>query len=165
MGYTTDFDGRIEVSPPLNTAEIKYLAKFARTRRMERKSGPYFVDGSGDYGQGRDADIIEFNRPDASQPGLWCKWVPTEDGSALEWDGREKFYNSEEWMTYIIGHFLKSGAHAYSASDPQFNEFTFNHVCEGTIYAQGEDPDDIWRLVVKDNVVSVQQPTVVWPED
>jgi hypothetical protein len=39
MGYTTDFDGHIQVSPPLNADEIAYLKKFNETRRMKRTSG------------------------------------------------------------------------------------------------------------------------------
>jgi hypothetical protein len=43
-------------------------------------------------------------------------------------------------MSYIIEHFLKPNAHASSTGDPQFAGFTFDHVCNGTIEAQGEDP-------------------------
>src|SRR5215467_9643211 len=68
MGYTTEFDGRVSVSPPLNRHEIVYLLKFAATRRMDRTRGPYFVDGSGPFGQGRDDDIQNFNQPPAGQP-------------------------------------------------------------------------------------------------
>ena len=80
MGYTTTFSGGIVIDPPLNKAEIDYLNKFSETRRMNRTSGPYFIDGSGDFGQGCDKDIIDYNKPDASQPGLWCQWVPTKNG-------------------------------------------------------------------------------------
>ena len=71
MGYTTDFTGSIAISPPLNAEEIAYLHKFNETRRMDRKNGPYFVDGTGDYGQGRDPDIRDYNKAPAGQPGLW----------------------------------------------------------------------------------------------
>ena len=52
MGYTTEFDGSVSISPPLNAHEIAYLRKFAASRRMDRARGPYFVDGSGPFGQG-----------------------------------------------------------------------------------------------------------------
>ena len=29
MGYTTEFDGGVSISPPLNAREIAYLRKFA----------------------------------------------------------------------------------------------------------------------------------------
>ncbi|MGW2255690.1 hypothetical protein ACWCXH_36885, partial [Kitasatospora sp. NPDC001660] len=45
MGYHTEFTGRIDVVPPLNESERTYLRKFARSRRMDRDTGPYFVGG------------------------------------------------------------------------------------------------------------------------
>ena len=32
MGYTTEFDGSVSISPPLNAHEIAYLRKFAASR-------------------------------------------------------------------------------------------------------------------------------------
>jgi hypothetical protein len=165
MGYTTDFHGQITVDPPLNEAERGYLNKFAGTRRMDRTKGPYFVDGTGDCGQGRDADINNYNRPPAGQPSLWCQWVPTEDGTAIAWDGGEKFYEADEWMRYLIDHFLKPGAWAKNAaSGPKANGASIfgDHVCNGTIEAHGEDPNDHWLLVVKDNVVTRKDGRVVY---
>jgi hypothetical protein len=164
MGYTTEFTGAIEIEPPLNQAEVDYLNKFAHTRRMKRDRGPYFVNGSGAMGQGSDPDIQDHNLPPLGQPGLWCKWVPSYDGCFIEWNGFEKFYDSVEWMQYLIDHFLKPGAYASKINDPQFSEFTFDHVLNGTIDAQSEDPDDMWRLVVKDNVVHEVRPQIIWPD-
>lgn len=155
MGYTTTFEGSIEILPPLNPSEVEYLRKFATTRRMHRSGGPYFVDGLGFMGQEDGPDeVYDHNQAPPDQPGLWCQWVPSDDGAIIEWDEGEKFYYATEWMAYIIDHFLRPGAKAFSSSDPQFNEFTFDHHCNGVIYAQGEDPDDMWALRVKDNEVS-----------
>ncbi|MFG2819053.1 hypothetical protein ACGFX4_06440 [Kitasatospora sp. NPDC048365] len=156
MGYTTTFIGRIAVEPPLSEREIAYLRKFAGSRRMDRDQGPYFVDGTGPFGQGRDADIREYNKPPAGQPGLWCMWVPTADGAALEWNGHEKFYNAPEWMAYLIDHFLRPGAHARGG--PGFEGFTFDHVLGGVVDAQGEESWDSWQLSVRDNEVSASEP-------
>jgi hypothetical protein len=123
---------------------------------MDRDSGPYFVDGTGYAGQGRDADIRDFNSPPDGQPGLWCKWEPTADGAAIEWNGQEKFYDAPEWMAYLVDHFLRPGAHAQG--EPGFAEFTFDHVLNGVIDAQGEEPSDTWRLTVRDNTVSATGP-------
>lgn len=178
MGYTTDFDGSVAIDPPLNPTEIAYLRKFAETRRMARERGPYFVGGSGDFGQGDDADVIEYNDPPDGQPGLWCQWVPTDDGTALEWDGGEKFYDSPAWMAYLIDTFLKEGCtvqreilrHERIAGSPlpdelrQFKGFTFDHVLNGVIYAQGEDPDDKWRLTVERNEARKQRARIVYDD-
>lgn len=148
MGYTTEFDGAIKIDPPLNQAEIDFLVKFNETRRMDRTEGPYFVDGPGFMGQDNTAGVINTNRPPACQPGLWCQWRPTDDGQFIEWDGGEKFYDSLEWMRYIIDHFLKPGAKA------PLDFLQKNHTLNGEILAQGEDIRDRWTLVVTDNKVS-----------
>ena len=110
MGYPTEFEGSVSISPPLNAHEIAYLRKFAATRRMDRApAGPtsWMV---------RDrsvrATMMTFATsisPPAGQPELWCSWEPTTDGTAIKWTGGEKFYNADEWMTYLIDLFLKPG--------------------------------------------------------
>lgn len=162
MGYTTYFDGQVDIVPPLNESEINYLTAFASTRRMNRTKGPYYIQNDNNFGQDRETDIINYNEPPVGQPGLWCQWVPTDEGDAIMWDDGEKFYNSPEWMQYIIDHFLKPGAIASTVNDPQFAEFTFNHVVNGEIFAEGEESSDVWKLVVTDNVVSVKHGRVVY---
>lgn len=77
MGYTTYFEGQVDIDPPLNQAEIDHLNNFADIR----------------WG--------------ASQPSYYCQWVPTEDGTALVWDEGEKFYGAAEWMQHLIDNFLR----------------------------------------------------------
>jgi hypothetical protein len=36
MGYTTEFDGKFEITPALKPEHQEYLTKFADTRRMKR---------------------------------------------------------------------------------------------------------------------------------
>ncbi len=152
MGYQTEFEGRIGIEPALNAEEIAYLLKFSETRRMDRENGPYFVDGNGFAGQDNGPDqVYNHNKPHSSQPGLWCKWAPTEDGTALEWNEHEKFYDAAEWMQYIMDHFIGSTP-AAKIKLP----FLQGHVCNGVISAQGEEPGDAWLLGVKDNQVFVQ---------
>ena len=175
MGYTSDFTGHVTIDPPLNEAEVAYLSKFSGTRRMDREKGPYYVDGAGFAGQDRESDILNFNSPPDGQPSLWCSWTYTGAengewcvepdapfGSAMFWNGDEKFYSSAEWMQYIIHHFLKPNAVASTTGDPQFAEFTFNHVLNGEIHVQGEDPADIWKIIVEDNVVKIAEGYVVY---
>lgn len=158
MGYTTEFDGHVNIVPPLNEWERDFLTKFAETRRMDRDQGPYYVDDPEPYGQGHEG-VRDWNRPPQGQPGLWCQWTPDEP-SVLVWDGAEKFYNAEEWMAYIIDHFLRPGAHAQG--QPGFEEFTFDHTVNGEILASGEDSDDHWKLVVSDNAVTTAQGRITY---
>lgn len=161
MGYTTDFYGEFTVDPPLNEAEISYLTDFSDTRRMDRENGPYFVKGDGIAGQDMGPDSVwDNNSPPPGQPGLWCQWIPTNDGNTIEWDGGEKFYYAEKWIKYLIDHFLRPADRLNIGSmidaDERLGQFTFNHVVNGTVEAQGEDPSDRYDIVVKNNKVTVQ---------
>lgn len=156
MGYSTDFEGRIEITPPLNPAEIKYLTAFSKTRHMDRKQGEYFVDFENGYNT-TEIGVYNCNQPPPGQPELWCNFVPTKDGTAIVWNECEKTYGAKEWIRYIINHFLKPSASASKSKLPYFTEFTFNHICNGELIAQGERLLDRWLLIIKDNVVSTKK--------
>ncbi len=155
MGYTTEFWGQVEISPPLSKREVTYLKKFSETRRMWRDKGDYYC-GTGMAGQDREDDIKDYNSPPPEQPSLWCGWTVTEDGRYVEWNGAEKFYNSAEWMWYIVRHFLQPNPIAKTRKPDEFS-FLKGHHCNGIIDAQGEDTEDRWRLEVNNNVVKVQR--------
>ena len=123
MGYTTDFQGEFKLDRPLKAEHAAFLRAFADTRRMARDGtklptdpirhaaeldhrAEYFVSAGGDFGQASDPSVLDYNSPPADQPGLWCKWEPNEDGTAIRWNGREKFYRYVEWLRYLIVHFL-----------------------------------------------------------
>lgn len=195
MGYQTIFNGEIEIVPPLNESERSFLEDFNQTRRMIRTKGPLFVGGSGWKGQGGDDDVLDHNRAsgekpygrafptdateeelkhyeEGGQPGLWCQWTPAEDGASLAWDEGEKFYNASEWMRYIVTNLLSGeSARAYVSQhlheDERLKDFTFDHVLNGEIDADGEESDDFWRLVVTDSRVEVVDGKVLFeaPKD
>lgn len=165
MGYTTSFYGCVKVDPPLNGHEVDYLMRFATSRRMQRTKGPYYANPGSDFGQNADTeDVTNHNEPPIGQPGLWCQWVPADEGRVIEWDQGEKFYEAEDWMRYLIEHFLRPGAAATYAveADAAFEHFTFDHVLNGVIQAEGEESGDLWLLEVADNVVTTKQGRVVY---
>jgi hypothetical protein len=158
MGYTTDFTGHFRLNRPLTEEQARYLHAFASTRRMKRDAGKvksladpvreavglpvgqegcYFVGGSGFMGQERDDSIQDYNRPPGGQPGLWCKWVPTEDRRGIEWSGAEKFYDYVRWLEYLIEHFLAP----------------WGYMLNGHVTWAGEDPDDVGLIRVSENRV------------
>jgi|GEM_PF-1951727 len=145
-----DFIGIITVSPPLSQEEVTYLKKFSRTRRMNSTKGPYYVDNPGYLGQAHTEDVIDYNNPPAGQPSLWCHWEPTEDGEAIQWNWCEKFYAADEWMQYLINHFIGPNPLATS-------EFPFltGHTLNGEIEVRGRFRKH-WNLVVKNSVVSIE---------
>lgn len=152
MGYTTKFIGAISIDPPLNSEEIKYLKNFSNTRRMDRKSGPYFVDATGLYGQEHTSDVINFNSPPLGQPGLWCKFEPYKKGTQIKWNGQEKFYDAEEWMRYLIEHFVGLNPIAKQLNLDEF-KFLQGHTLNGILKALGEESIDRWFLIVENNNV------------
>ena len=128
----------------LDSKTLEFLIKLANTRRMKRNVGPeygtegeFYVDGSGFMGQGEDDNVLNRNQPPSTQPGLWCQWVPTEDGTQIVWDGGEKFYYYVEWIQYIINKVLAPRGYKLN----------------GSVSYEGEDRDDFGVIVVKDNVV------------
>ena len=153
VGYSTDFVGHISIEPPLNEAEQHYLSRFAATRRMHRKSGPYSASDVLD----RDPDVIDSNEPPPGQPGLWCQWVPSCYGRCLVWNGVEKFYAPTEWLRYVIDHFLRPGALALTSGATGLEEFTFDHACAGEVAACRQDTGRLWLIVVDDNDVHEEE--------
>lgn len=148
MGYTTDFSGAFQLNKPLTVKDFTFLQKLNETRRMARNvdeskygvEGEFYVDGGGVYGQAQEANIIDFNRPPRTQPGLWCQWTPNEDGTAIEWDGGEKFYNYVEWIKYLIEKILAPRG----------------YVLNGEVNWYGEDSYDVGVICIKDNVVTTK---------
>lgn len=145
MGYTTDFIGKFKFNKPLDADTLKLLTGLATTRRMKRNikgygiEGEFYIDGGGDFGQADDDTVLDHNRPPKTQPGLWCQWIPTQDGMYLEWDGGEKFYNYVEWLEYLIDKVLKPKGYSIS----------------GVVAWRGEDSGDIGTIEVKANKIKV----------
>lgn len=164
MGYTTYFDGQIELDKPLTDELYDFLIKFSNTRRMKRDvnklkemgydgdygvEGEFFVDGEGAFGQRFDDSIIDVNQPPHTQPGVWCQWIPTDDRMAITWDGGEKFYHADEWMKYLVERILAPKG----------------YVANGEIFATGEDSDDLWKIKVVDNQVNVYGGRVIYEDE
>ena len=167
MGYSTDFDGSFELDKTLTEEHRAYLAAFNDTRRMKRDAaiaesmpdpvrivaglpigsdGGYFVGLPDDFGQFMDASILAYNDAPHGQPGLWCQWRPNDDGTAIEWDEGEKFYNYTEWLDYLLEHFL----------------VPWGYVLNGEVTWQGDERNDIGMIVVVDNVVEIKEGRIVY---
>src|SRR3954451_12989107 len=75
MGTSTDFVGHIDVTPPLNEAEIVYLPAFPQPRRCRRPGGPYVVPGNPMAETLDDLDIDSYNTVAERQRALWGGWM------------------------------------------------------------------------------------------
>jgi len=145
----------------LKPEHASYLNAFAETRRMRRDpakagqlpdphrlavglpigdEGAYFTGGTGDFGQGHDASVLDGNRPPRGQPGFWCQWVPDEHGTAIQWNGAERFYHYVEWLEYLTVHFLGP----------------WGYVLNGQVQWQGEDAEDRGTISMQDNEVQAR---------
>jgi hypothetical protein len=141
MGYTTEFEGEFSVNPALKPEHRMYLYMFSRSRRMKRNAialeavsdpireavslpigeeGAYCVIGV------EDASVTDHNKPPADQPELWCQWIPTQDGTAICWDGNEKFYEYTAWLKYLIKHFLQPWGYALNGEVAYSGEHAFD---------------------------------------
>lgn len=110
----------------------------------EENPAPGFI---GNFkGQGKSADIIDYNSPPRTQPGLWCQWVPAADGAVLEWDQGEKFYSYLEWLEYLLNNFL----------------IPWGYTLNGTVEWSGEDSDDQGRIVLANNKISILNRAYNW---
>lgn len=154
MGYETLFEGEFFVHPPLATNHLNYLVAFEAARHMKRdaiitvrkedplreavglpigvEGGYYVADESSD-------DVRDANHPPSGQPGLWCQWIPTEDGRAIEHDGGEKFYNYVEWIEYLIKHFLAP----------------WGYLLNGSVEWNGEERKDFGTIRIIDNEITI----------
>lgn len=156
MGYTTIFNGTFHLDKRLFDSEVIYLLEFSRSRRMKRnpdvlqevpdpartavglpvgEDGCYFVNEKWD--EDSEVSIVDYNRPPKTQPGLWCQWVPTDDGSGIHWNGMEKFYDYVEWLQYIINNFIEP----------------WGYFLSGEVNWQGEEAADAGAIVVEKNQI------------
>jgi uncharacterized protein (TIGR02996 family) len=145
----------------LRPEHAAYLRQFGDTRRMKRDAallegvadpvreavgvpvgveGAWFVGSDEYFGPGAHPSILDPNRPPKGQPGLYCQWVPSEDGTAIEWDGVEKFYDYVPWLRYVLQHFL----------------IPWGYVVNGRMEWQGEDPSDEGTIHVRENQIEVK---------
>ena len=82
MGYTTEFDGHFEITPPLSNELKNQLNLFCEIRhgKLERQFGTN-----------------------------WCDWefFNLDDGyTTMKWNGSEKSYSMVEWARYLWATFF-----------------------------------------------------------
>ena len=167
MGYHTEFEGSFDLNRPLAKEHHAYLSMFSQTRRMKlnavevaklpdpiRESANLpigedacnFVGDNGKIlhysfmGESNDEYVVDYNKPPASQPGLWCQWTPNEDGTSIEWNCGEKFYHYIEWIEYLIVNFLTP----------------WGYTLNGQVSWRGENFTDVGTIMVTDNVVTTK---------
>jgi hypothetical protein len=120
MGYTTKFDGRFVLDEPLTAAQVAEMQRF----------------------------VDEDHRDEYGTWSAYCQWVPRADGTAIEWDGGEKFYDYVPWLERIIERFLKP----------------WGRVLSGSVAWQGESGEDQGVIHVKENRVQAVRNIITKPD-
>lgn len=139
MGYSTDFEGRLNITPQLSKNLVSFLQDFSKTRRVARNvDDKYGVEGEF-YIKDDSEGVINVNQPPRTQPGLWCGWTVDDEGMHLCWDESEKFYDYVEWLHYLINNFFAP----------------LGHVLHGSIDWMGEDVEDQGSISVDYNTIKV----------
>lgn len=104
--------------------------------------GAYFVAGEAiSYDEPENNSVIDINHPPKDQPGLWCQWLPNAEGTEIQWDGGEKFYDYVEWINYLIDNFLKP----------------WGYTLDGSVNWYGEDRRDTGTIIIENNQVKVEE--------
>lgn len=158
MGYDTIFEGSFSLNRPLDPEHKEYLQAFSESRHVkynddivsqpdpirEKVGLPIGTEGSyfvGPSTKMTDSLTRDYNRPPKDQPGLYCQWIPSKDGTKIVWDEGEKFYNYIEWIRYLIQHFLKP----------------WNYVLNGEVIWKGESHSDRGIINIDDNVITIER--------
>lgn len=149
MGYETEFEGYMVISPPLSKEDFDYLEEFHLTRHYQRdvhekygELGEFYVDKEDTLSSplffGKDApQAIDYNTPPPSQPSLWCGWYPCPNNMSHLYCEDGKSYCYTEWLIYLIDKILAPRG------------YTVN----GRVYYRGEDFGDMGVIEARDNKV------------
>jgi hypothetical protein len=94
MGYNTDFEGSIEITPALDHVELAAMHKLTHDRHENNRA-------YGGYGEA---------------PNYYCDYTFSDDGTSLAWSGAEKSYDMDKWLELIVkklpGHEFNGKLHA-----------------------------------------------------
>jgi hypothetical protein len=155
------YTGALTIEPPLNKDEVKALSAFFLSRRILTQGGPLDCRQLPGY----HAEVIDIAAQPEGQPGEWCDLEVSDDGTALSWNGSDHTGRDlHEWIIYLINYLLKPGAEydirergfdlSQMSDDNLLRSFTFDHQVDGEITGTAVEADGVWRITVKENVVS-----------
>ena len=161
MGYSTDFNGEIKISPKLKANDKEFLDKFFQIRHMKRdmsklkgisknaikqlgKHGCFYLMDYDNFNEMFDDKTIINVNNSGDMPSTYCNLEIVEDNgeSFVQWNGSEKTYGVNEengWFTWLIDNFFKPNG----------------YVLNGEMTWQGEEDDDIGTIKIENNNVSL----------
>jgi len=99
MGFSTIYLRPFHFDRPLAPEHAKELLDFSETEHEDADGNP---GGNG--------------KPET----YYCQWIPTADGTGLEWDKNEKFYFGTDWLVYLIDRFIKPWGYTLNGESPWY---------------------------------------------
>lgn len=120
MGYTTEFQGEFKLNRGLTHQEWLDMRKLAEYNRAEY--------------------VIYTDTPETI-PDSYNQWEPNESGTAIVWNGGEKFYDYVHWLRWIVKHYLRP----------------HGLVIDGEVEWSGEEFDDRGVIVAIDNKITTRK--------
>ena len=126
------------VDPPLNAAEVAFLAGFGRAAVPAHGGGA--------------RDVPPLRRVWPGQPGSWSPWVPCRDGCCLVLGPRAHPDDAAVWLRFLLSRFLKPRTRDRCPDAP--DGLTFDHRVDGRLVFRGADLLDVRVLTVRRNRVS-----------
>lgn len=124
MGYQTYFSGQFLLDRPLTPEHKKILDDF-NTERHDPGTVPEF---KGPY-------------------SYYCQWRPNADGTAIEWDEGEKFYDYVEWMRCLCDKFLTP----------------WGYMVAGIVQWDGEESGDMGQIIIASpNIVTTRTAVITF---
>lgn len=80
-----------------------------------------------------------YNEKLLGLPDSDCCWIPNQEGTQLIWNGNRVFYDYKEWIYCLLDDFL----------------IPWGYKLSGNIDWYGEEPGDVGRILISDNVIKV----------
>ncbi|MCA8939875.1 MAG: hypothetical protein KDB07_08710 [Planctomycetes bacterium] len=172
MGYSTDFTGHFEITPPLDTVQAEYLQKFSETRRM-RRDNALLVDYREPKRQpNRVEDPLRqaVNLPTGVEGGYFVGGQgfagQTKDMSVLDYNhppqGQPGLWC--DWTVSEDGKQLRWNGSEKTYKYVQWLQYLIDNFFElwgrklsGDVQWQGESSTDMGVISIKDNIITVRK--------
>ena len=179
MGYTTDFEGSLQIKKPLTKKQVDYINRLASTRRMKRDvnklmelykgnhgnpfakdktnaqevygyDGQFFARDDGQSGQNRDASIIDYNIAPGQSGFMRGETEKGQPGLWCQWEINE---DGTE-LSWNGGEKFYNYIEWLNYLIKSFFK-PWGRKLTGELFWYGEEREDMGKIKVRDNEVFV----------
>ena len=164
MGYDTEYLGHLNVTPPLNPAEVEWLSGFADWGALP--DGDPFrlpMNPRAELAQAFADRGGALSQPRTVPTGIQ-DWRVCTHGDRISWQRREKSNDATAVLRFLVEHYLGPEATAKGCGRDEFAQFTFDHSLDGIIAASRNDTEELFLITVTDSVIDTVTlvPGVPW---